>query len=128
MQASSKARAMLAGAPLMVAQLGALELRKKMLEGDTQILHRLNLTTPTTVLQVLKWLQKAPPLAILKLCNSETANFLMNNLLQHSDDLDFVQDVLNAVASHSEINPTMQAVLAGFNRRRNLGRFKDGQQ
>ena len=55
---------MLAGAPLMVAQLGALELRKKMLEGDTQILRQLNLTTPAIVLQVLKWLQKAPPFSV----------------------------------------------------------------
>ena len=50
----------------------------------------------------------------------------MENLLQHSEDLDYVQDVLNIVGSHSELTPTLHAVLAGFNRRRTSGRFKQG--
>ena len=67
-------------------------------------------------------------MAILKLCNREAADSITSNLLQHSDDLDFVQEVLDTTASHSGLNPTVQAVLAGFSRRKNLGRFKVGQQ
>ena len=40
-QERNKARAMLAAAPLMMAQLGAQDLRKRMLEGDSSILSRL---------------------------------------------------------------------------------------
>ena len=48
-------------------------------------------------------------------------------MLQHADDLDFTQDVLTATGSNVEINPTLNAVLAGFARRKRSGRFKDGQ-
>ena len=48
-------------------------------------------------------------------------------MLQHADDLDFTQDVLTATGSNVEMNPTLNAVLAGFARRKRSGRFKDGQ-
>jgi len=120
------ARSMLVGAPLMVAQKGAQTLRKKMIEGDSQILQNLQMDTPTTLGQVLDKLKAAPPLRILNLCNKETGAFVTKNLLQHSEDLDYVQDVLNVVGSHSELTPTLHAVLAGFNRRRTSGSFKQG--
>ena len=55
-------------------------------------------------------------------------DFVKENLLQHAEDLDYIQDVLNVVGSFSELNPTLHAVLAGFNRRRISGSFKDGHQ
>ena len=47
----------------------------------------------------------------------------MDSLLQQSEDLDYVQEVLYA-ASDSALSPTKHAVLAGFCRRRNNGSFK----
>ena len=123
----NKARAMLAAAPLMMAQQGALDLRKIMLEGDTSILSELKLEERTTVAEVLDKLKSVPPLAILKLCNKEVGDLVKESLLQHADDLDFVQDVLDLVGSHSALTPTLHAVLAGFGRRKNHGRFKHGQ-
>ena len=128
MQERNTARAMLAGAPLMVAQLGALEFRKRMLKGDAGILSSLRMGDTMTISQVLKKLGALPPLTLLKLCNKELGDFVMDSLIQHSDDLDFVQDVLNTTASHSSLTPTMHAVIAGFTRRRNYGRFKHNQQ
>ena len=122
------ARAMLVGGPLMVAQRGAQKLRKIMLKGDSRVLETMKLAEPTTLARVLKQLENVPPLALLKLCNKEVGNSVTANLLQHSDDLDFIQEVLNAVGSHSQLTPTLHAVLAGFNRRRNLGSFKHAQQ
>ena len=52
---------------------------------------------------------------------------MSNHLLQHSDDLHFVQDVLKATGRSKELNPIMNSVLAGFGRRRRHGRFKCGQ-
>ena len=127
-QEKNLARSMLVGAPLMVAQKGAQTLRKKLMEGDSQILQNLQMDTPTTLAQVLKQLQSVPPLTLLNLCNKEKGEFVIENLLQHSEDLDYVQDVLNIVGSHSELTPTLHAVLAGFNRRRTSGRFKQGHQ
>ena len=120
----SKARAMLAAAPLMLAQEGALEFRKRMLEGDASILSTLKLEESTTFSQVLKKLATVPALAILRLCNKDLGDFVMESLLQHGEDLDYVQEVLD-VASHSALTPTMHAVLAGFGRRRTYGRFKN---
>jgi hypothetical protein len=127
-QEKNVARSMLVGAPLMVAQKGAQTLRKKMIEGDSQILQNLQMDTPTTLAQVLDQLKAVPPLAILNLCNKEIGAFVTENLLQHSEDLDYVQDVLNVVGSYSELTPTLHAVLAGFNRRRTSGSFKQGHQ
>ena len=48
-------------------------------------------------------------------------------MIQPADDLDFTQDVLTATGGNVEINPTLNAVLAGFARRKRSGRFNDGQ-
>ena len=128
MEQRNLVRAMLVGGPLMVAQRGAQNLRKIMLKGDSRVLQTMKLEETTTLATVLKQLEDVPPLAILKLCNKKVGNSIMQNLIQHSDDLDFIQDVLNTVGLHSELTPTMHAVLAGFNRRRNFGSFKYGKQ
>ena len=122
----NKARALLASAPLMVAQLGALEFRKKMMTGNLDILRKLRLNAPSTVGELLQQLADVPPLALLKLFNKDAGDFIMNNMIQHSGDLDYVQDVLTTVAEHPQLNPSKFAVLEGFNRRRNFGRFKLG--
>ena len=120
----NKARSMLAGAPLMVAQLGAIDLRKKLTTGNTEIIPGLNLEASSTMRQLLEQLKHAPPLAILKLCNKEVSDFITKNMMQHSADLDYVQEVLTTTGNHPELNPSMLAVLEAFNRRRNLGRFQ----
>ena len=71
---------MLAAAPLMMAQLGAQDLRKRMLEGDSSILSGLRLEDKMTVGQVLSKLKAVPPLTILKLCNKEVGDFVTENL------------------------------------------------
>ena len=126
-QERNTARAMLAAAPLMMAQQGALNLRKRMLEGDSSILSGLRLEDKMTVAQLLSKLKTVPPLTILKLCNKEVGDFVMDNLLQHSDDLDFIQDVLDLLGLHSALTPTLHTVLAGFSRRKTHGLFKYGQ-
>ena len=115
---------MLAGAPLMVAQMGAQKLRKRMLEGDSQVLPNLQLNTPTTLQKVLEKLRKAPPLDILKLCNKEMGAFVMENLVQHSEDLDYTQDVLNAAGSYSQERARL-VTFRGFGiERARLGTFR----
>ena len=117
---------MLVSAPLMVAQLGAQELRKKMITGNLDILKTLRLSSHSTLGQLFSQLASAPPLSILALCNKEAADSIMRNMLQHSQDLDYVQDVLTTVGSHTQLNPSKFAVLEAFNRRRNFGQFKQG--
>ena len=67
----NQARSQLAGAPLLVAQLGALELRKRMIQGDPKAMQRYRLGTLTTVAELLNVLGKLPPLSILRLCNQK---------------------------------------------------------
>ena len=52
---------------------------------------------------------------------------MSNHLLQHSDNLDFVQYVLKATGGSGALNPILNSVLMGFGRRRRYGRFKSGQ-
>ena len=47
MREKNQARALLAGAPLLLAQLGALEFRKKMMQGDSEVLSTIRLGTLT---------------------------------------------------------------------------------
>ena len=127
-QERNQARAMLVAAPLMVAQEGALNLRKRLLQGDTHLLSALRSEESASFSKVLKKVEAVPPLALLRLCNKKLGDYVMDSLSQHSDDLDFVQEVLDAVGSESPLSPTMHGVLAGLSRRRNYGRFKHGHQ
>ena len=109
-----------------MAQLGAMEFRDKMIKGDGTILGSLSLGTQTTVADLLKKFCRAPPLALLELCYGRKEFNFVESLLQHADDLDFTQDTLSAVGASPMINPILNGVLAGLNRRRRHQRFKLG--
>ena len=97
------------------------------MEGDDKLVKSLRLGTWTTVGELLNVFGKIPPLTLLNICNPEFGKYMSNHLLQHSDDLDFVQDVLKATGGSRELNPILNSVLAGFGRRRRYGKFKCGQ-
>ena len=103
-----------------------MEFRQKMLDGDNSILKSLRLGTQSTVGEVIKNLGRASPLAVLQLCFGRQEYDFAENLLQHADDLDFAQDTLTAVGESQALNPVLNGVLAGFNRRRRYHRFKIG--
>ena len=92
------------------------------------MLGRLRLGTQMTTAEFLKLLGQAPPMAILKLCYGTRDCDLPDLLLQHGEDLDFAQDVLSASGNALELNPILNGVVAGFNRRRRYNRFKYGHQ
>ena len=98
------------------------------MEGDSNKLKSLRLGMVMPVAEVIKSLGKAPPLAVLKLCYGSKEYDCTDHMLQHADDLDFAQDTLSATCCSLQLNPTLNGVLAGFNRRRRFGRFKWGQQ
>ena len=104
-----------------------MEFRRRMMEGDKTALSGLHWGTQTTVAEVMKTLGKIPPLDVLHLCNRKLGDYVKDHLLQHGDDLDFVQDVLSATGGCSTLNPVLNGVLAGFTRRKTYGRFKCGQ-
>ena len=88
------------------------------------VLHTLRLNSVMPVSETIRMLGQAPPLAILKLCNRATGEEISSKLVQHLDDLDFVQDVLSVNANHQELNPTMHGVIEGLSRRKTFHRFK----
>ena len=65
----NKARALLAAASLLVAQLGAHILKKKLQQGDVEVVHSLRMGEQMSIAQLLARLSKAPPMAILQLSN-----------------------------------------------------------
>ena len=97
-----------------------------MIKEDEAILKTVRLGSQTPVAELLKTFGRAPPLTMLELCYGRKEFNFSESLLQLADDLDFVQDILSAVGSAHEINPTLNSVQAGFNRRRRLNRFKRG--
>ena len=44
--------------------------------------------------------------------------------MQHADDLDYVQELLTSLGERTELNPSMNAVVEAFMRKRFTGRFK----
>ena len=101
-----------------MAQLGALEFRKKLLEGNNAAVQNLRMGTQMTVADLLKVLRQLTPLFLIRLCNPKFANFTKEHILQHGDDLDFVQDVIPVMGKSEQLNPILHSVLAGFGRRR----------
>ena len=97
-----------------------------MLTGDPQALSQMRLGTQMSTAELLKQLGRAPPVAVLQLCYGIDKYNLPESLLQHADDLDFTQDTLTATGESMELNPILNGVLAGFNRRRRYNRFKHG--
>ena len=123
----NQARSQLAGAPLLVAQIGEQEFRKKLLAGDNTPLQSIRGDTWTTVAELMKIFGKIPPMSLLQICNPEFSKWMTEHLVQHANDLDFVQDILSAVGKTKELNPILNSVLAGFGRRKRHGRFKCSQ-
>lgn len=117
---------MLVGAPLFSAQLGAHTIRKLLSSGDDAI--TFNLATVGTAGQFIKALGKMSPLNVLRLINETNEKALTAGLLQHADDLDYIQNLLSVIGSEPGVNPTMNAVADAFSRRRFSGRFKTGDQ
>ena len=66
---------MLAGAPLLVAQLSELEFRRRMLNGNADALRNIRLGTQLTAGEFLKILGTLPPLALLRLCNRDFGDY-----------------------------------------------------
>ena len=124
----NKACALLAATPLLVAQVGLLDLRKKFMEGDVDVLQNLRLNSVMPVSETIRRLGQAPPMAVLKLCNRATGENISSKLIQHLDDLDFVQDALSVTSNHQELNPTLHGVIEGLSRRKTFHRLKHNQQ
>ena len=98
-----------------------------MVKGDDAVLGNIRLGRQATVAELIKELGQVSPLALLQLVYGHKTFDFPGHLLQHADDLNFLQDTLSAAAGSSELNPMVNAVLASFNRRRRYQRFKIGQ-
>ena len=103
---------MLVGAPLFSAQLGAHTIRKLLSSGDDAI--TFNLATVGTAGQFIKTLGKMSPLNVLRLINKSNEEALTAGLLQHADDLDYIQNLLSVIDSEPGVNPAMNAVSDAF--------------
>ena len=120
------ARSMLAGAPLFPTQLGAYKIRKLLSSGDDLI--SFDLAAVGTAGQSIKTLGKITTLNVLRIINKTNEEALTAGLLQHADDLDYVQNLLSLIGAEPGVNPAMNAVLDAFSRRHFSGRFKTGNQ
>ena len=123
-----KVRSQLVGAPLVVAQTGLQSIVGLLSRGDKSVLNNLRLGDRLTVAEVLKALNMAPPLTVMKLLNLESGTQLESRLGQLLAELDFTQAVSDLVALRDQLNPSMDAVAEAFKRRNLSGVFlKDNQ-
>ena len=116
------------GSILVVAQVGAHNIRTLLSSGKEDALRDIKYATYGTAGQFGKALAKAPFLEALRFIDKEKTAQLVESLLQNADDLDYLQSLMTSVGKQPSINPTMNAVAEAFARRRVTGRFKTGAQ
>ena len=61
---------------------------------------------------------------VINYVNKEKGEKITKVLLQHADDLDYLQDLLNSISKKGSLNPSLNAVVQAFSRRRFKGLFK----
>ena len=118
------ARSQLIGAPLFLAQLGAHEIRQELTSGKENTLDNIQPQTLGTAAEFQKALGLAPPLDVIKFVNKYAFEKISESLLQHADDLDYLQELVTSLGEKTELNPSMNAVVEAFMRKRFTGRFK----
>ena len=55
---------------------------------------------------------------VIKFVNREKGEQLTKVLLQHADDLDYLQDLMNSLSKKGSLNPSLNAVIQAYSRRR----------
>ena len=118
------ARASLVGAVLFVAQLGLQNLQTLLRSGDSSVLDSLKPDTVGSVTQLKKALSKAPLFQVLEIANKSKLSEVLKGFSQHTEDLDYLQSLINSIGKHSALNPSLNAVCDAFIRRRFRGCFK----
>ena len=120
-----EARSMLIGAVLLVAQIGAHDIRSSLNSGSSEILENIMYDTRRgTATQFIKLLAQAPMLEVMELISKEKKEKITEKLLQHADDLDYLQNLVTAIGREPGLNPAMNAVEEAYARRRFTRRFK----
>ena len=115
---------MLVGAALLVAQVGAHNIRKLLTHGDGAKLANMRPDSRGTAAQFKTALSKAPILRMIEYFDEEKYRDLKECLLQQADDLDFLQGLVNTAIKEPSLNPAMNALNDAFGRRRFSKRFK----
>ena len=93
------AMSLLAVAPLFMAQVGAQEIRKELSTGDDEVFDRMGLATRGTAGEFIKAIGKMSPLGILRMTDKKRWEVISEKLLQHGDDLDYAQTLLNLLGN-----------------------------
>ena len=122
------ARAMLTGAVVLTAQIGAHRVRTLLTSGDEDVIANIRRDDYGTAGQFAKALARAPVVEVLKFLAKDKASEIVGGLLQNADDLDYLQNLITSIGKQPSINPTMNAVVDAFARRRIAGRFKTAGQ
>ena len=71
-----------------------------------------------TAAQFSKALAQAPIMEGVKFASKEQEEKLTKVLLQHADDLDYLQDLISSIGKKTALNPSLNAVVQAFSRRR----------
>ena len=119
---------MLIGAVALVAQVGAYKFRSLLTTGKKGAIEDVNPHAVGTAAHFAKALSRAPITEIVTFLDEAKGKQLQDSLLQHADDLDYLQQLATSLGNQSSLNPSLNAVIEACNRRRFFGRFKKGNQ
>ena len=98
------ARAMLIGAVLLIAQIGAHDIRSRLSQGKPGLLKDIPYDPRRgTALQFIKLLSQAPMLEVMEVICKEKKDVISEKLLQHADDLDYLQNLISSVGRETSI-------------------------
>ena len=116
---------MLTGAALFIAQVGAHKIRRVLTrKRKTGALERIRPDSVGTAAHFSKALGQASILEVINFIDKEKGDEIAETLLQHANDLDDVQELLTSLSTKASLNPSLNAVVNAFSRRRFKGCFK----
>ena len=71
---------------------------------------------------------RAPILEVIGFLDKSKKEKVVESLLQHADDLDYLQQLVTSLGKRPELNPSLNAVIEASNRGRFYGRYKKDRQ
>ena len=80
---------MMAGAPILTAQLNIQKIQQALNSGDHDMLEDMNMATRGTAGEFVRFLSQATPLSVLKVINKKQADAVARSLSLAAEGLDY---------------------------------------
>ena len=101
---------MMAGAPILTAQLHIQKIQQALNGGDHNILEGMNMATRGTAGEFVRFLSQATSIGVLKLINKKQADMVARSLSLAAEGLDYSQALLNVIGNKASVSFSLSKI------------------